>query len=290
MTKKTIQLLGFAALIAATNTVARADVEMFGDDFESGNLAQWTGKIGEPHHGAIVADPLNPGNRVLTFTGVNAVGDIFTAEKFDVSGPRRYVLSFDFLGLANGNVTPIEYGGFVGITVEPLWEAVHYWFAGTHLPALNVDPSVATELVADGTWRRYEIDITDVIQTNGLTELHLMLEDWWERESIPGDVYFDNIKFVGVLDTCKFEELVPCCGPGVKWRNHGQYVAAMTKAVYACLKAGYITREEAGDIIAAAARSDCGKRQCKRFSPPRILKKVLKAHCSQNAPWHIRRW
>jgi len=279
MTKHTFQLLGLAALLAATTSTARADLELFHEDFESGDLTQWTGKIDEPHSGVIVPDPLNPANQVLTFTQVAVVGDIFTAEKFDLSGPRRYILSFDFLGLPVGDAAPAEYGGFVGLTAEPTRTAEHYWVAGTAPDALNVAPEIATELIADGVWRRYEIDITDIVRTSGLTQIHLMLEDWLERESIPGDVFFDNIKLVGELDACEFDKLVPCCGPGVKWRNHGQYVVAMTRLVHDCLKAGLITRAEAKAVITTAARSNCGKVTCRKFTPPRIFKKVSKIYC-----------
>lgn len=259
--KQTLRLFGLAAAIATATTIARADIVLFQENFERGNLEQWTGKAGEAHNGIIVKDPLRPRNKVLSFSEVNTAGDIFTVEKLAVNGPRRYVLSFDFLGRSTTPTSPVEFGGFVGIITEPAWYVEHYWVAGTYLPALNVPTPTATELIADGRWRRYEIDITDVIETSGMTELHLMLEDWLELQSIPGDVFFDNIKLVGVLDTTGFEELVPCSGPlsGGLWRNRGEYVAAMTEVVQASVKAGLITRQEAAAIILTAVRSDCGK-------------------------------
>jgi hypothetical protein len=277
MKKKTLQLFGLTALLVAATNFAHADVTLFQEDFEGGDLAQWTGKVGEGHQGAIVADPLDPANNVLTFTGLRGGGDIFSVEKFDVSGPRRYVLSFDFLGLAVGETPPAEYGAFVGLS-DTRGESPIYWVASTYPPELNVPATVATELVADGVWRRYHIDITDLVLASGLTELHVTLEDWFTEGSVPGDIFFDDIQLVAVVDEidhdCVFEELVPCSGPkpGVPWKNHGQYVSAMTKAVNACLTAGHITKAEAGAIISAAARSDCGKPAPKPPKAPKAPK------------------
>jgi hypothetical protein len=55
---------------------------------------------------------------------------------------------------------------------------------------------------------------------------------------------------------CSIEQLVPCDGP---WRNHGQYVSAVVRTARAFAAAGLITAEQQGDIIEAAARSNCGK-------------------------------
>lgn len=261
MKLKTLPSLGLSTLLLLATQAAQADVTLFQDNFETGNLNQWTGKIGTPHQGAIVTDPWNPTNHVLTFTGLAAGGDIFTVQKLNVSAPRRYVLSFDFLALPAGATVPGEFGGFIGLAQAPTTDAPQNWVAGTSYAALNAPTNVATELSADGQWRRYEIDITPVILANQWTNLHLMLEDWLHPDSVPGDVFFDNIKLVGELELCIFDQLVPCDGPspGVAWKNHGQYVSAMTKAVRACLKAGYLTKAEAGAIISKAARSECGK-------------------------------
>lgn len=60
---------------------------------------------------------------------------------------------------------------------------------------------------------------------------------------------------------CSIEQLVPCDGPvaGGRWKNHGQYVAAMVGVVKQFLAAGLISREQAVAIWRAAAQSDCGK-------------------------------
>ena len=59
---------------------------------------------------------------------------------------------------------------------------------------------------------------------------------------------------------CGIEQLVPCSGParGGRWYNHGQYVAAATKAAQAFYAARLITLRERNEIIRAAVRSDCG--------------------------------
>jgi len=54
----------------------------------------------------------------------------------------------------------------------------------------------------------------------------------YDRGSIPGDVYFDNVRLAAPLD---IEQLVPCAGPlsGGRWKSHGQYVASVVEVVEA---------------------------------------------------------
>ena len=42
------------------------------------------------------------------------------------------------------------------------------------------------------------------------------------------------------------------------WKNHGQYVKAVTHAAKSFVKQGLITQKERGAIVSAAARSSCG--------------------------------
>src|SRR6185436_17728188 len=74
------QVAFFALMLSLESGItAPVSIAVFEDTFEAGNLNQWTGKPGFEHQGQIVNDPLNPLNHVLTFTGVNAAGDIFSA-------------------------------------------------------------------------------------------------------------------------------------------------------------------------------------------------------------------
>ena len=278
MKQKSLTLPGLLLILLAVATPVRAQFTLFEDSFESGNLNQWIGKLGLPHHGQIVTDPLNSANHVLTFADVNAAGDIFSASPISVDGlPRRFILSFDFLGLPIGGVPPSEYGGFAGVTTDPAGILPHYWLAGTYLPALNVPASVATVLMADGLWHHYEVDLTEVVTANSLTSFQLMLEDWYDRGSIPGDVYFDNVRLAAPLD---MEQVVPCAGPlsSGTWRNHGQYVSAVVEVVEAYVESGLLTESEAETVIAAAAQSECG-----RSWPLRLLKSWTRKCLISNA-------
>jgi hypothetical protein len=255
-------LAGLWLTLLAVATPSPAQSILFADNFESGNLNQWTGKLGLPHHGQIVVDPLNPANHVLTFTAGAAGGDIFNASPISLPGqPQPFILSFDFLGLPIGSVPPLEYGGFAGITTDPDGVLPHYWLAGTYLPALNVPATVATTLTADGQWHHYSVDFTEVVLSNNLTSIQVMLEDWYDRLSIPGDIYFDNVRLTaGAVPT--IEQLVPCRGPlsGGRWKNHGHYVSSVVQAVEAYLEQGLLTEEEADQILVASAQSNCGKK------------------------------
>ena len=59
---------------------------------------------------------------------------------------------------------------------------------------------------------------------------------------------------------CSIDQLAPCSGPasGGSWKNHGQYVSAVSQAVESFLAQGLITPEQADAIISQAAHSNCG--------------------------------
>jgi len=60
---------------------------------------------------------------------------------------------------------------------------------------------------------------------------------------------------------CSLDQLVPCDGPpsGGSWRNHGQYISSLARAVNQFLEQGVISEEQADAIMSAAAQSPCGK-------------------------------
>jgi len=253
--------IGLVALFIATANFAQADVILFQENFQGTNLNQWVGKAGGAHQGQLVADPLNPANQVLNFTGVNFAGDILGAVPLDVSRPRQYVLSFDFLGVPDASNPTRENGGFLGFAnaASPLTQ--QSWIAGTYPSALTVPAPTATTLVADGQWHHYEIDITAVVEANDLAAIVLILEDWGGLDSVSGDAFFDNISVVGVYDILPILAQVPCDGPapGKKWKNHGAYVSTVSKVVQTYLNANIIVPEEAEQIMALAGSSNCGK-------------------------------
>jgi hypothetical protein len=199
MRRQLLTLASGIIIILAAATPIHAQLTLFEENFESGNLDQWTGQFGGPHSGHIVPDPLNGANQVLSFTAVDSSGDIFGATPVSLIGvPQRFSLVFDFLGLSIGGIPPAANGGFAGIAVVPGFTFPHYWGAGTYLPALNVPPSAATLLVPDGQWHHYEVDFTEVVTANNLTSIHPMLEDFSGLGSMPGDVYFDNVQLVAI--------------------------------------------------------------------------------------------
>jgi hypothetical protein len=61
----------------------------------------------------------------------------------------------------------------------------------------------------------------------------------------------------------RIEELVPCSGPasGGTWKNHGQYVSAIAHVSQMFVKQGLISGRQKGQIVSAAARSNCGKKK-----------------------------
>ena len=61
---------------------------------------------------------------------------------------------------------------------------------------------------------------------------------------------------------CSIEQLVPCEGPrpGVRWKNHGEYVTTLAKVVGQFVAQGLISEQEAERIFQAGAQSNCGRR------------------------------
>ncbi|MEM6702013.1 MAG: thrombospondin type 3 repeat-containing protein [Acidobacteriota bacterium] len=60
---------------------------------------------------------------------------------------------------------------------------------------------------------------------------------------------------------CSIEQLVPCDGPrGMSrpWRNHGQYMRALTQTAKRFVQLGLITQQEKDDVVSAGAQSQCG--------------------------------
>ena len=257
MKNRTIKSLGLATLFVATAMATRADVTLFQDNFEGTNLVKWIGKSGAPPNGQIVVDPLHPANHVLNFTAVNASGGTFTAAPIDLSRPRHYVLSFDFLGAASA----VQNGGFIGISqVAAGDDSQQVWIGGTYPGAITAPPGVGTVLTVDSQWHHYEIDFTAVVDAKDLLQTLLVVEDWFGFGSVPGDAYFDNIKVVGVFDINTVIDQVPCDGPTptTKWKNHGAYVSTVSKLAEAYLAANIIAVEELEQITDLAGKSSCG--------------------------------
>lgn len=57
---------------------------------------------------------------------------------------------------------------------------------------------------------------------------------------------------------CSISQLVPASGP---WRNHGEYVSAVSACAQQFLAQGLITAEQKDEIVSSAALSDVGKRR-----------------------------
>jgi hypothetical protein len=59
---------------------------------------------------------------------------------------------------------------------------------------------------------------------------------------------------------CSIDQIAPCSGPasGGTWKNHGQYVSAVTRAAEAFLAQGLISADQADEIETQAAQSNCG--------------------------------
>jgi hypothetical protein len=175
---------------------AAAPADLFYEDF-GGDLSAWVGQGGNPsaHHGAIVSDPLNSTNKVLTFTQTNLGGDIFaTAAGFDLASGQQYIVSFKYLGYdPGGGGTPGDLGGYAGISAG--FPGSHFWYYGTGSVS-----GASPVLVDDGQWHSYSYTFTTPLSIGN--HIHLMFEDFYATGygllNNAGDVYFDDISLVPV--------------------------------------------------------------------------------------------
>jgi hypothetical protein len=185
-------------LFVGANASAIANTVIFNEAF-SGDLSAWTGKSGGLSQGFITADPLNAANNVLSFSGLNVSGDIFTASSLAVGNYEQVLISFDYLGLAKNGSVPGNLGGFLGLSLNLNPQGGDgAWLAGTDQSAANGLGFTGIKLIDDGAWHQYQIDITSLLKNNNISQIHLMLEDWKDAGGVPGDAFFDNITVQGI--------------------------------------------------------------------------------------------
>ena len=199
-------------LLATFQVTSQSATKLLFEDTLTGNLNLWTGKGGGQHQGEIVSDPLDASNRVLSFTGLNVSGDIFTASPINITGFDQVVLSFDYLGLAQPGSVLGNLGGFVGISVSLNLDVA--WIAGTEPTAVGGSrfPD-GIELIDDDSWHSYTIDLTELIHSNNLVAIRLLIEDWLQAGGISGDAYFDNIRVFGRTDVLNMPPLASITEP-----------------------------------------------------------------------------
>ncbi|WP_457576530.1 PEP-CTERM sorting domain-containing protein [Desulfomarina sp.] len=177
MKKKFLALVYAGTFFLCVSQVSAMTV--FSDDFESGDLLQWTGRGGGAHHGQIVSDPAGGTGQVMNFFGMNSGGDIFSSAAFDAG---EYWLSFDYYGDTEAFNIPDNQntGGYVGISQG--FAGIHRWkyATGTASHAQDV-------LIDDNSWHSYTFNFT------APWAFHLMLEDFSGSGGGAGDAYFDNI-------------------------------------------------------------------------------------------------
>ncbi len=197
-------LLAFSPAPAGWPAVASPqDMVLFTDDFE-GDMSQWIGPGGGPHSGAIVPDPLNPANHVLSFTALADNGDVFSARYPGYHG-YVYLLYFDYLGFPAEGTPEGNTGGRVG-AAQDTPGTPSFWMAAT------VDEAcIQQELIDDGTWHSYILSFfPECVPEYKEGGFRVMLEDWCGRapdvpQGISGDAFFDNVRLfiheVGVQES-----------------------------------------------------------------------------------------
>lgn len=226
--------LSLSASLLAAGLISLAPshgATLFSENAEGGNLDQWTGQYGGPHQGIIVQDPLRPGNHVITFTGLNLGGALFSSQPIHLPDGQKFRVSFEYLGLPFPNSVPDDTGGFFGMSED--LPGNHMWYYGTS--TLFSSPTYSDMLVDDETWHSYTYEFTPPVY--GLNNhLRLMFEDWVGSAGVPGDAYFDNIVLESVVPGIIPESSTWLTGLamggavlGVCWRRRLQQQAGVSR-------------------------------------------------------------
>ena len=190
-------ILALLAIIAPASTerpvvASPQDMVLFTEGFE-GDMSHWIGQSGGAHSGAIVPDPLNPANHVITFTALADVGDIFSTEVPSYHA-FVYFLRFDYLGLPKDGTPDANTGGRIGIAQDSPG-STSFWLAAT-----IDEPCIQQELIDDGTWHSYVLFFfPECVPEIALGNFRVMVEDWCGRppempKGVSGDAFFDNIQ------------------------------------------------------------------------------------------------
>ncbi|MCB9837985.1 MAG: hypothetical protein H6813_01485 [Phycisphaeraceae bacterium] len=185
--KNRMIIIAAAATTAALAAGAASASIVFHDDFESGSLANWTGKSFGAHDAHVENDPTNGANKAITFETLESAGEIFSVTEFSFADASSYEVSFDYLGFAKERSVAGDFGGYVGVSQGT--PGTHQWMYGTS----NVS-GAAPDLVDDGVWRTYTFAVdADTAFGGGASGFHLMFEDFSGAGGVAGDVFFDNI-------------------------------------------------------------------------------------------------
>src|SRR6266404_107705 len=110
-------------------------------------------------------------------------------------------------------------------------------------------------------WLRIGTDITHQGPFNSAFSLSGETDE--DGDGIPDSVDLCPDTPAGAIvdaDGCSIDQIAPCSGPasGGRWKNHGKYVSAVTQAAEAFVAQGLISADQADEIEAQAAESNCG--------------------------------
>ncbi len=168
---------------------------LFSEHFEQ-TLAKWDDTF-NGLNAQIVIDPLNPANKVLSFTSLHGGGDLMSVAPLTGQTGGDYILSFDYLGTCGS----ANCGGFVGVSTGVNPPGAHTWVGGTTAPYPDLLPDT-------GAWEHVTIAFTTAIDP-----IHLMLEEWTGGDAIAGNAYFDNF----LLTDANGATLPPAAVPVPLW-------------------------------------------------------------------------
>lgn len=156
------------------------------EDFESG-LSGWTDRNPGTPESVVVADPLNAGNKVLSFTQLGFGGSLLS-NSF-VSSTGWFSLSFDYLGQPSQGGVAGNLGGYLGVS-SGSFSGGEMWLAGTGSAS-----GTPIALIDDGAWHHYTLSFQSTIGQS----LRLKLEDFDGSGGVAGDVYFDNVRLTSAV-------------------------------------------------------------------------------------------
>ncbi|MBL8210065.1 MAG: PEP-CTERM sorting domain-containing protein [Bryobacterales bacterium] len=155
------------------------------DNFETGALSPSKWLI--PGSGQIVADPLNPNNKVLNFAQLKAGGDLFSVP-LDLSNSPTITIEFDYLGIYTGDNVSTDTGGFVIMDIPNSFAG--WVLLGTSTAGGPLRPNMLN--LTNGVWHHIALTIPATLVGAG-NGSKFVLEQWNGSTNAAGNAYFDNI-------------------------------------------------------------------------------------------------
>ena len=279
-----VALIVAGARVCSSQTVLNGSFETgatppFGGTFipapDSTSIPGWTVQSGSVDYIGSDTWPAADGSRSLDMSGHDA-----GAISQNISGfmpGSRYRLSFYMAGNNDGAARIFHLEASIGSTAQIFnFDATGYTYANMGWTLVTMD------FTADSTTMALTFTSLDPGAAGPALDnvtLSALSEPDSDGDGVPDSIDLcPNTAPGAIVDAhgCSIDQLVPCAGPasGGTWKNHGDFVSHVVHKAREFLAAGLISEAQRKSVVAAAAKSDCGKSHSIKPRVERVGRKI----------------